>query len=63
MVGNDANIDILQLVSQLAGTTEVANILARYPHWYSSPQHLKFNALTQESKEIPDSAGHIKPPS
>ena len=63
MVGNDSNVDILQLVSQLAGTTEVANILARYPHWDSLPQCLKFNALTRESKEIPDSADHIKPPS
>jgi hypothetical protein len=63
MVGNDANVDILQLVSRLAGTTEVANILARYPHWDSSPRRLKFNALTRESKEIPDSADHIKPPS
>ena len=33
MVGNDANLDILQLVSRLSGTTEVANILAKYPQW------------------------------
>jgi hypothetical protein len=63
MVGNDANVDMLQLVSRLSGTTEVANILAKYPHWDSSPRRLKFNALTRESKEIPDSADHIKPPS
>ena len=63
MVGNDANVDMLQLVSRLSGTTEVANILAKYPHWDSSPRRLKFNALTRESKEIPDSADHSKPPS
>ena len=63
MVGNDANVDMLQLVSRLSGTTEVANILAKYPHWDSSPRRLKFNALTRETKEIPDSADHIKPPS
>ena len=63
MVGNDANVDMLQLVSRLSGTMEVANILAKYPHWDSSPRCLKFNALTRESKEIPDSADHIKPPS
>jgi hypothetical protein len=63
MVGNDANVDMLQLVSRLSGTTEVANILAKYPHWDSSPRRLKFNALTRESKEILDSADHIKPPS
>ena len=32
MVGNDTNLDILQLVCRLAGTTEVSNILAKYPH-------------------------------
>ena len=37
MVGSDANLDILQLISCLAGTTEVSNILAKYPHWDRSP--------------------------
>jgi hypothetical protein len=63
MVGNDANLDILQLVSRLAGTTEVSNILAKYPHWDRSPRRLKLSALTRDSKEIPDSADHIKPAS
>lgn len=63
MVGNDANLDILQLVSRLAGTTEVSNILAKYPHWDRSPRRLKLSALTRDSKEIPDSSDHIKPAS
>ena len=37
MVGNDANVDMLQLVSRLSGTMEVANILVKYPHWYDCP--------------------------
>jgi hypothetical protein len=37
MVRNNANLDILQLVSHLFGTTEVANILAKYPQWDCSP--------------------------
>jgi hypothetical protein len=37
IVGNDANLDILQLVSHLSGTTEVTNILAKYPQWDCSP--------------------------
>ena len=61
MVGNDANLDVLQLVSRLAGTTEVSNILAKYPHWDRSPRRLKLSALIRDSKEIPDSANHIKP--
>lgn len=63
MVGNDTNLDILQLVCHLAGTTEVSNILAKYPHWDQAPRRLKLPALSQESKEIPDGADHIKPSS
>ncbi|KJA17189.1 hypothetical protein HYPSUDRAFT_118800, partial [Hypholoma sublateritium FD-334 SS-4] len=33
MVGNDSNLDLLQLIYCLAGTTEIANIFAKYPHW------------------------------
>jgi hypothetical protein len=61
MVGNNTNLDILQLVSCLSGTTEVANILAKYPQWDRSPQRLKLPTMSHESKEIPDSADHIKP--
>jgi hypothetical protein len=63
MVGNDTNLDILQLVCRLAGMTEVSNILAKYPHWDQAPRRLKLPALSWESKEIPDSADHIKPSS
>jgi hypothetical protein len=61
MVGNDANLDILQLISRLAGTTEVSNILAKYPHWDRAPRWLQLYAISRESKAIPDSADHIKP--
>lgn len=37
MVGNDANLDFLQLVSWITGTTEVSNILAKYPQWDRGP--------------------------
>jgi len=47
-------------LSHLAGTTEVSNILAKYPQWDRSPPHLKLPAMSRESKEIPDSAEHIK---
>jgi hypothetical protein len=63
MIGNDTNLDILQLVCRLAGTTEVSNILAKYPHWDQAPRRLKLPAMSRESKEIPDSADHIKPSS
>ena len=63
MVGNDANLDILQLVSRLSGTTEVANILAKYLQWDRSPRWLRLPAMSWESKEIPDIADHVKPAS
>ncbi|KAF8990681.1 hypothetical protein BDQ17DRAFT_1393099 [Cyathus striatus] len=61
MVGNDANLDMLQLVSWLAGMTEVSNILAKYPEWDRKPCCLNLPALTCESKEILDSTDHLKP--
>ncbi|KAF6752515.1 hypothetical protein DFP72DRAFT_815400 [Ephemerocybe angulata] len=44
MIGNDANLDILQVSWRLGSTAEVANILAKYPHWDRPPptsDHLK----------------------
>ena len=41
MVGNDASLDILQLVSCLAGTTEVSNILTKYPQQDQALRPLK----------------------
>lgn len=63
MVGNDTNLDILQLVSCLAGTTEISNILAKYLQWDHTPRRLKLPSLSRDSKEIPKSADHIKPAS
>lgn len=61
MIGNDANLDILQLVQRLAGTTEVANILAKYPHWDRPPRRLKLPVLRRDSSELPDASDHLKP--
>jgi hypothetical protein len=63
MVGNDANLDMLQLVSRLSGTTEISNILAKYPQWDRAPRRLKLPVLTRDSKEIPNTVDHIKPAS
>ena len=63
MVGNDANLDMYQLIGRIAGTTEVSNILAKYPHWDRSPRRLRLPSLSRDAKEIPDRADHIKPAS
>ena len=38
MVGNDANLDILQLALCVTATTEVSNILAKHPEWDNGPR-------------------------
>ncbi|KAJ7808365.1 hypothetical protein B0H14DRAFT_2608947 [Mycena olivaceomarginata] len=63
MIGNDANLDVLQLVGRLTGTTQVANILAKYPHWDRAPRRLNLPALSRDSTQLSDKADHIKPPS
>ncbi|KAG6848307.1 hypothetical protein H0H93_001364, partial [Arthromyces matolae] len=61
MVGTDANLDVLQIGDRITGTVEVLNILAKHPEWDRSPRRLKLPVLTQDSRELPNTADHIKP--
>ncbi|KAJ7434946.1 hypothetical protein FB451DRAFT_1465917 [Mycena latifolia] len=63
MIGNDRNLDVLQLVERITGTTEVANIFAMYPHWDRAPRRLQLPTMARDSSVLPDRADHIKPPS
>lgn len=63
MVGNDANLDVLQLGLRLTGTTEVSTILAKYPHWDRAPRRLKLPALSKDGLAIHDHIDHINPAS
>lgn len=63
MIGNDANLDIYQLASRLTGTTQVSNILAKYPQWDRAPRRLKIPAITRSCETLPDTTDHIKPAS
>ncbi|KAJ7306878.1 hypothetical protein DFH08DRAFT_944693 [Mycena albidolilacea] len=49
MIGNDRNLDVLQLVERITGSTEVANILAMYPHWDRPPRRLQLPTLARDS--------------
>ena len=40
MVGNDTNLDILQLALCITSMTEVSTILAKHPEWDRSPRQL-----------------------
>ena len=63
MVGNDANLDLLQLGLRLTGTTEVSTILARYPHWDRAPRRLKLPALSKDRLIVHEHVDHINPAS
>jgi hypothetical protein len=63
MVGNDANLDLLQLGLRLTGTTEVSTILAKYPHWNRAPRRLQLPALSKEGLVIHQHVNHINPAS
>ena len=61
MVGNDANLDILQLALCVTATTEVLNILAKHPEWDKSPHRLQLPTVTKAMEIISNSLDHIGP--
>jgi hypothetical protein len=61
MVGNDANLDILQLALRVTATTEVSNILSKHPDWDKSPRRLRLPALTKSMDVVSNSTDHIGP--
>ncbi|TFY79285.1 hypothetical protein EWM64_g4723 [Hericium alpestre] len=61
MVGNDSNLDILQLALRLTGMTDIANILVRYPEWDKGLCRLHLSPAYRDSDSIPDAADHINP--
>ncbi|KAF8176492.1 hypothetical protein BJ912DRAFT_857405 [Pholiota molesta] len=63
MIGNDSNLDLLQLGLRLANTSEVATILAKYPHWDRAPRRLRLPTLSKEGFEIHKDVDHIGPSS
>jgi hypothetical protein len=63
MVSNDANLDMLQLVLRLTGTTEVSTILAKYPQWDRAPRRLKLPVLSKDGLDVHKGVDHIKPAS
>jgi hypothetical protein len=63
MVGNDANLDLLQLGLRLTGTTEVATILAKHPEWDRAPRRLKLPPVSKDGSEVHAHVDHINPAS
>jgi hypothetical protein len=63
MIGNDSNLDLLQLGLRLANTTEVSTILAKYPNWDHAPRRLRLPTLSKEGFEIHKDVDHVGPSS
>jgi len=61
MVGNDTNLDILQLALQITSTTEVSTILAKHPEWDRGPCCLCLPTVTKNLDELSKTLDHIGP--
>ena len=61
MVGNDTNLDILQLALRITSTTEVSTILAKHPEWDRGPQRLCLPTVSKSLDELSKSLDHIGP--
>jgi hypothetical protein len=61
MIGNDANLDMLQLALRVTATTEVSNILARHPEWDRRPRRLHLPNVSRDMDSISRTTDHIGP--
>jgi len=61
MIGNDANLNILQLALHVTATTEVSNILAWHPEWDRRPCRLHLPSVSKDMDSILRTADHVGP--
>ncbi|KAH9983680.1 hypothetical protein BJV77DRAFT_935443, partial [Russula vinacea] len=61
MVGNDANLDVLQLALCVTVTTEVSNILAKHPEWDKSLHRLCLPNVSKNMENVENTADHTGP--
>lgn len=60
-IGNDANMDILQLADCLTGGEEIATIRAKMPQWDVIAQRLRLPALSKDDLTVHAKVDHITP--
>ena len=63
MVGNDRNVDMLQLGTRLSHAVECLNIFEKYPHWDRGPKRLKLPAIEDGNGNVLAKVDHINPDS
>ena len=61
MVGNNTNLDILQLSLCVTSTTEVSSILAKHPEWDKGPCQLRLPIVSRTFDDLTNSVDHIGP--
>lgn len=61
MVGNDTNLDILQLALRITSTTEVSTILAKHPEWDRGPRRLCLPTVSKNPDGLSRTLDHVGP--
>jgi len=61
MVGNDRNVDMLQLGTRLSHAIECLNIFEKYPQWDRGPKRLKLPAIEDGNGNVLAKVDHINP--
>ncbi|KAJ3548106.1 hypothetical protein NMY22_g1393 [Coprinellus aureogranulatus] len=61
VVGNDCNLDILQISERSAGLIDIADILAQRPEWDQGPRRMQLPTLLKGCDEVPKSSDHLSP--
>jgi hypothetical protein len=61
MVGNDTNLNILQLSLRITSTMEVLSILAKHPEWDKGPHRLCLPTVSRSFDKLTNSVDHIGP--
>jgi hypothetical protein len=63
MVGNDSNVDALQISMRLSHAVECLNIFEKHPEWDRGPRWLKLPAIEDANGDIIAKVDHINPSS
>ena len=61
MIGNDTNLDILQLALRITSTTEVSTILAKHPEWDRGPCQLCLPTVSKTLDDLARTLDHMGP--
>jgi hypothetical protein len=63
VIGNDANLDVLQISERASGLIDIADILALRPDWDKGPRRLEMPTLSRLGSDgsMPASSDHLSP--